>query len=126
MSIDLESKEGRKKYLSDKLDDLLEGVNDSYGSILMEELLNRLELTIMDFNDEMKILCDELVKIQEERMHLLEMLQSKNTILDESKSLDINDSSLSEDVESEKNILQTDGNIPVWEKKLAKLEKNKK
>ena len=126
MSIDLESKEGRKKYLSDKLDDLLEGVNDSYGSILMEELLNRLELTIMDFNDEMKALCDELVKKQEERMHLLEMLQSKNTILDESKSLDINDSSLSEDVESEKNILQTDGNIPVWEKKLAKLEKNKK
>ena len=126
MSIDLESKEGRKKYLSDKLDDLLEGVNDSYGSILMEELLNRLELTIMDFNDEMKALCDELVKKQEERMHLLEMLQSKNTILDESKSLDINDSSLSEDVESEKNIFQTEGNIPVWEKKLAKLEKNKK
>ena len=118
MNIDLESKEGRKKYLSDKLDDLLDGVNDSYGSILMEELLNRLELTIMDFNDEMKVLCDELVKKQEERMHLLEMLQSKN--------LDINDSSSLEDTESEKNIIQTDENIPVWEKKLAKLEKNKK
>ena len=39
MSIDLDSTEGRKKYLSEKLDDLLDGINDSYGTLLMEELL---------------------------------------------------------------------------------------
>ena len=32
------------------------------GKILMEELLARLELTIRDFNDEIKNLCDELIK----------------------------------------------------------------
>ena len=62
MSIDLETTEGRKHYLSEKLDDLLQGINDSYGTLLMEELLARLELTVKDFNDEMKNLCDELIK----------------------------------------------------------------
>ena len=40
MNIDLDSTEGRKQYLSDKLDDLLDGINESYGTVLMEELLN--------------------------------------------------------------------------------------
>ena len=34
----------------------------------MEELLSRLELTIGDFNDEMQILCSQLIKKQEERV----------------------------------------------------------
>ena len=36
MSIDLDTTEGRKKYLSDKLDDLLDGINDSYGKLLLD------------------------------------------------------------------------------------------
>ena len=76
MSIDLDSTEGRKQYLSEKLDDLLVGINDSYGTLLMEELLARLELTIKDFNDEIKNLCDELIKKEKERQQLLEMLKS--------------------------------------------------
>ena len=74
MAIDLETTEGRKEYLTDKLEDLLGGINDSYGVILMQELLDRLELTIKDFNDEVKVLCDQLVKKQEERQHLMDML----------------------------------------------------
>ena len=80
MSIDLDSTEGRKHYLSEKLDDLLEGINESYGTLLMEELLSRLELTLKDFNDEMKNLCDKLVKKEKERQQLLEMLKSTDTI----------------------------------------------
>ena len=76
MSIDLDSTEGRKKYLSEKLDDLLEGINDSYGTLLMEELLLRLELTVKDFNDEMKNLCDKLVTKEKERQQLMEMLKT--------------------------------------------------
>ena len=127
MSIDLDTIEGRKKYLSDKLDDLLDGINESYGKILMEELLVRLELTIRDFNDEMKILCDELVKKQEERIHLLDILKSKEIMppqidneKDESSlALHINDSNITE-IDSSKKSAE---NIPAWEKKLAKLEK---
>ena len=82
MSIDLDSTEGRKHYLSEKLDDLLEGINDSYGTLLMEELLARLELTIKDFNDEMHNLCDELVKKEKERQQLLEMLKTTDGMAD--------------------------------------------
>ena len=76
MSIDFDSTEGRKQYLSDKLDDLLDGINESYGTLLMEELIARLELTVKDFNEEMKSLCDQLVKKEKERQQLLEMLKS--------------------------------------------------
>ena len=80
MSIDLDSTEGRKQYLSEKLDDLLEGINDSYGTLLMEELLARLELTVKDFNDEMKVLCDQLVTKEKERQQLMEMLKTTDGI----------------------------------------------
>ena len=124
MSIDLDSTEGRKQYLSEKLDDLLEGINDSYGTLLMEELLARLELTVKDFNDEMKVLCDQLVTKEKERQQLMEMLKTTDGLpapvpvgtpvaQDESQSVDttfVETEELGEDV-------------PEWEKKLAKLEK---
>ena len=123
MSIDLDSTEGRKQYLSEKLDDLLEGINDSYGTILMEELLSRLELTVKDFNDEMKTLCGQLVKQEQERQQLLEMLKS---------SADMpTTATVSSPVEGEEEISdvapiemdEPEEDIPEWEKKLAKLEK---
>ena len=124
MSIDLDSTEGRKHYLSEKLDDLLKGINDSYGTLLMEELLARLELTIKDFNDEMKSLCDELIKKEKERQQLLEMLKStdsmpeptpaaKQTTVPDLKSEDL------VPLETE----ESEDDISEWEKKLAKLEK---
>ncbi len=80
MSIDLDSTEGRKHYLSEKLDDLLEGINDSYGTLLMDELLLRLEVTVKDFNDEIKNLCDELVNKEKERQQLLEMIKTTDSM----------------------------------------------
>ena len=132
MSMDLESKEGRKKYLSEKLDDLLDGINESYGTVLMQELLSRLELTIMDFNNEMKSLCKDLVKKQEERLHLLEMLQSRKLGLKTSILLDESNSNVGLEPSSEViektalDINETEDDMPIWEKKLSKLEKNKK
>ena len=123
MSIDLDSTEGRKQYLSEKLDDLLEGINDSYGTILMEELLSRLELTVKDFNDEMKTLCGQLVKKEQERQQLLEMLKSTAGMPAPTSGAapfeggeEISDAPLAEPAEPEED-------IPEWEKKLAKLEK---
>jgi len=130
--MDLESKEGRKKYLSDKLDDLLDGINESYGSVLMQELLSRLELTIMDFNNEMKSLCKDLVRKQEERLHLLEMLQSRKASSKTSILLDESNSNVGLEPSSEViektalDINETEDDMPIWEKKLSKLEKNKK
>jgi hypothetical protein len=112
MSIDLDTTEGRKKYLSDKLDDLLDGINDSYGKILLDELIIRLELTVKDFNEEMKVLVDQLVKKEKERQQILEMMKSSEsvdlseTVADDAAQVDVDDSDLSE-----------------WEQKLAKIEK---
>ena len=133
MSIDLDNTVGRKQYLSEKLDDLLDGINESYGTVLMEELLNRLELTIKDFNDEMKSLCDQMVKKQEEHQQLVEMLRSKAVI--PSKIVTVKDSesadnALIDNIDSEIPNQEaylaseySDEDTPVWEKKLAKLEK---
>ena len=52
-NIDLDSSEGRKSYLTEKLNDLIKGINENYGTVLLDELVNRLEITIRDFNDEM-------------------------------------------------------------------------
>ena len=123
MSIDLDSTEGRKQYLSEKLDDLLDGINDSYGTILMEELLSRLELTVKDFNDEMKTLCGQLVKQEQERQQLLEMLKS-SADMPAPASGDVPVDGVEE--LSDASPIETDEpdeDIPEWEKKLAKLEK---
>ena len=132
MSIDLDTAEGRKQYLLDKLDDLLDGINESYGTVLMQELIKRLELTIRDFNDEMKILCDQLIKKQEERQQLLEMLKSSEVIpaqIVSKKTSQSGDNSLSDSLSTETpDQIQTlasntaDEDIPVWEKKLSNLE----
>ena len=124
MSIDLDSTEGRKHYLSEKLDDLLQGINDSYGTLLMEELLARLELTIKDFNDEIKNLCDELIKKEKERQQLLEMIKNTESMPDSAPTptqkteSDVNPEDLSH-METD----ESEEDVPEWEKKLAKLEK---
>ena len=121
MSIDLDSTEGRKQYLSEKLDDLLEGINDSYGTLLMEELLARLELTVKDFNDEMKVLCDQLVTKEKERQQLMEMLKTTDGIPPDTQQPTPD---ISEAVDpGHMEIEELDEDVPEWEKKLAKLEK---
>ena len=124
MSIDLDSTEGRKQYLSEELDDLLEGINDSYGTLLMEELLARLELTVKDFNDEMKVLCDQLVTKEKERQQLMEMLKTTDGIPVPASDTQQPAPDISEAVDPEPiEIEELDEDVPEWEKKLAKLEK---
>ena len=125
MSIDLDSAEGRKQYLSEKLDDLLEGINESYGTLLMEELLSRLELTVKDFNDEMKNICDDLVNKEKERQHLLEMIKTSDSIPEQTLSPKQTTTSDSEPRDiTPIEIEEIDEDVPEWEKKLAKLDKN--
>ena len=124
MSIDLDSTEGRKQYLSEKLDDLLEGINDSYGTLLMEELLARLELTVKDFNDEMKNLCDQLVTKEKERQQLMEMLKTTDGIPAPELDTQQPTPDTSEAVDpGHMEIEEPEEDVPEWEKKLAKLEK---
>ena len=124
MSIDLDSTEGRKQYLSEKLDDLLVGINDSYGTLLMEELLARLELTVKDFNDEMKVLCDQLVTKEKERQQLMEMLKTTDGLPAPAPDKQQPTSDIIETVDlGSMEVEEPEEDVPEWEKKLAKLEK---
>lgn len=98
--MELDTPDGRKKYLSEKLDNLLDGINDSYGKMLLEELIGRLETTIKDFNDEIVELCSQLSEKEKERQHVIDMMKN-------------------EDVDSD-----SEGASAEWEKKLEEIEKD--
>lgn len=76
MSIDFSKKEQREGYLQNKLDDLLDGINASYGQSLLDELMIRLEATVDDFNKEVDDLMDSLKKSSDEKEKLLQQIKS--------------------------------------------------
>ena len=81
MVVDLQNADARKSYLSEKLDDLMDGINDSYGTVLMDELISQLERTVSKFNEEVHIIMGQLKNNNERREGLLEKI--KSGILDE-------------------------------------------
>ena len=96
MSIDLKSNEGQDKFIQDNMSDLIEGVNDSYGPVLVEELITRLRKTIEDFNNEITSAFDELKLREDKRQKMYDMIKEGNIIKDEDdenedKSSDLSD-----------------------------------
>ena len=79
MAIDLSTPEGRSSYLNDKLSDLINGVDSTYGNIIFDELLKRIDSTIKDFNKEMESVFDELKINEKKRQSLLVKLSKKHT-----------------------------------------------
>ncbi len=69
--MNFEEKEGRQDYLNNKLDDLLEGINASYGQSLLNELVRRLNRTIEDFNEEFQDIMGNLKDNSERRHQIL-------------------------------------------------------
>jgi len=106
MSIDFGKKEAREGYLQAKLDDLLDGINASYGQSLLDELMSRLEATIDDFNKEVDDLMGSLKKSSEEKEKLIQQIKAGNPEKTEIKN---SDESSEEDVERE---------LSEWEKRL--------
>ena len=48
MAIDLSTPEGRSNYLKDSLSDLINGVDSTYGTLIFDELLKRIETDLSD------------------------------------------------------------------------------
>ena len=109
MSIDFSKKEQREGYLQNKLDDLLDGINASYGQSLLDELMIRLEATIDDFNKEVDDLMDSLKKSSDEKEKLLQQIKSgeMEKTVESISSDDINEGSTTEKTE-----------LSEWEKRL--------
>ena len=119
MTMNFEEQEGRQNYLNNKLDDLLEGINASYGQSLLNELVRRLNRTIEDFNEEFQGIIGNL-KDNSERRHqilhdLMEGKDLKPTNAPSSKSAETGtmDQEVSDSNSEE---------MSAWEKRLEGLE----
>ena len=106
MVVDFSKSEDRKKYLIEKLDDLLLGINVNYGSHLMEELASRLQKTVDEFKKELQDLIGTLKTSNEKKEELLTKIISREA--------EITKISESEKVEQESEMSQ-------WKKRLERL-----
>ena len=106
MVVDFSKSEDRKKYLIEKLDDLLLGINVNYGSHLMEELASRLQKTVDEFKEELQDLIGTLKTSNEKKEELLTKIISREA--------EITKISESEKVEQESEMSE-------WEKRLERL-----
>ena len=80
MAIDLSTPEGRSNYLKDSLSDLINGVDSTYGTLIFDELIKRIDKTIKDFNSEMESIFDELKVNEKKRQAMLRKLKSNKTL----------------------------------------------
>jgi hypothetical protein len=58
--IDFANSDSRMKFLQENLGHLMNGIDQNYGHVLMDELMRRLEMTVSEFNDEVKVMLDRL------------------------------------------------------------------
>ena len=108
MSIDLKSNEGQDKFIQDNMSDLIEGVNESYGPVLVEELITRLRKTIKEFNSQITSAFDQLKSREDERQKMYDMIK-EGSIIENKNDKDVEDSS----------------NLSDWEIKINEIESQK-
>ena len=106
MVVDFSKSEDRKKYLIEKLDDLLLGINVNYGSHLMEELASRLQKTVDEFKKELQDLIGTLKTSNEKKEELLTKIISGEAETPKTS-------------ESEK--VEQESEMSKWEKRLERL-----
>ena len=87
MTIDFESKDGRQNYLNEKLDNLLSGINASYGQDLLNELVTRLHRTLADFNEEVEGIMGDLKNSSDRRNQIIhDLMEGKESSSDGASS----------------------------------------
>jgi len=86
MSIDLNTPEGRKSFIDDSLSGLLSGINDTYGPILLDELLKRIENTINEFNQEINQAFSLLKEKDKKRKDFYNEIDSEDEHSEDTKS----------------------------------------
>ncbi|MBC8467754.1 MAG: hypothetical protein H8D58_04135 [Candidatus Marinimicrobia bacterium] len=107
MSIEFESQDGRVNYLNEKLDNLLSGINESYGQDLLNELVIRLQRTILDFNEEIESIMGELKLSSNRRHQIIHELMVANEPVTQQNNNEENDDTESDSPE-----------MSEWEKRL--------
>ena len=103
--MDFGKKEDRTKYLEEKFDNLLDIIGETYGNVLMEELISRLDCAIDEFNQDMSKVLSEMKIKEDKRQKMYNMIKSGNI-----PSSDTDSTSNENDVSTE------------WEKKIEEIE----
>ena len=87
MSIDFDNKDSRQNYLNEKLDNLLSGINNTYGQALLDELVTRLQRTLDDFNEEVQEIVGDLKDSSDRRNQIIhDLMEGKEAIQSENVS----------------------------------------
>ena len=119
MSINFENKENRIEYLNQKMDNLLSGINATYGQQLLDELIVRLTRTITDFNEEVEKIMGNLKDNSERKSQIIHDLMKdrdvKNTLTSKPK-----DESIDKDGQTDTN--DDAPEMSEWEKRLEGLK----
>ena len=118
--MNFEEQEGRQDYLNNKLDDLLEGINASYGQELLNELVRRLNRTIEDFNEEFQGIIGNLKDNSERRHQILhDLMEGKE--LAPNKATSSADYSVTDTMQPENSDSNSE-EMSAWERRLEGLE----
>tara|TARA_Y100000768_G_scaffold78267_1_gene55460 strand:+ start:2421 stop:2759 length:339 start_codon:yes stop_codon:yes gene_type:complete len=92
MSIDFDNKDSRQNYLNEKLDNLLSGINSTYGQVLLDELIIRLQRTLEDFKEEFQGMMGDLKDSSDRRNQIMhDLMEGKEASLPENDSAPISD-----------------------------------
>ena len=62
MASEINTKDQLAAMLSAKLNEFLDGVSDSYGKVILDELVARLEYTVADFKDEVGDIMEQMLE----------------------------------------------------------------
>ena len=115
--IDFSETNKRSEYLKHKLDDILDNIGQSYGKRMADELMKRLEKTIVDFNGEVVQMLDKLEILEDQRLKELEAERKQILKVEEGE-----ESQVEVDVEEKDEF----ADMSDFEKRIEMLEKRKK
>ena len=121
--MNFENKDGRQDYLNKKLDDLIEGINASYGQSLLNELVKRLHRTIEDFNEEFEGIIGDLKDNSERRNQIIHDLMEGKELAKKINSSPSNNSNDDENDDENDDAADAEPTeMSAWEKRLEGLE----
>ena len=116
MSTEVNTKDQIAAMLSAKLNEFLDGVGDSYGKVILDELVTRLEYTITDFKDEVGEIMEQMLENAANKKEILSNLIARESSASSGADIDTSSDSLQQSAGTDDS-----RDMSEWEKKLEKL-----
>jgi len=114
MASEINTKDQLAALLSAKLNEFLDGVSDSYGKVILDELVARLEYTVTDFKDEVGDIMEQMLENAANKKEILADLIARETNPDVAEEETNGEASAGSAGESDREMSE-------WEKKLEQL-----